>query len=114
MRRPDAQLFHRPARLHDLHGLIVERQNLVRVGNQPHAVGGHRFLTALLFEQCTPHLLFESLHLLGDRGLRASHARGGRRKGLVLRYRHESAQQIDIQISHGFWVDTSGWLMCSR
>jgi hypothetical protein len=81
-------------------GLVVQREQVVRVAQQALAVLGQALLAALLGKERMADLLFEPLHLLRDGRLRALqvHGRGG--KAAVADNGREGAQQFKVEGGH--------------
>ena len=92
-------------RAHGAEDLVVERDQPLRMGEQPLAVRPQRQATVMTFEQLGAEQFLEPLELLADRRLRyveqrccAGHAAG-------LDHRHEGAQQRGIDVAvHGLRI----------
>lgn len=89
--RPVAQVAQR---------LVVDRQHLPRVAQQPRAVGREALAPALLFEERVADLRLQPLHLVGDGRLRAPqvHGRGG--EAALGVDGGQRAQQFEIERVH--------------
>ncbi|MNF09287.1 hypothetical protein D3C80_2099210 [compost metagenome] len=58
---------------------------------------GEGFVAALLAQQRHAHLVFQALHVLGHRGLRAGQVAAGFGEACVVGDGDEGAQQVEVQ-----------------
>ncbi|MCY1529914.1 hypothetical protein D9M68_650860 [compost metagenome] len=107
VRRADAQVAFERALPQAAQRLVIQRQHVVRIGEQAFALLGQALLAALLGKEGLADLLFEPLHLLRDRRLRAVQMNGRGGKAVVADDGCKRAQQFKIERGHSLIL-----LMC--